>query len=367
MALGLAIAVAGLFASAAASASDRVAEDGGIRFTTPEAAIQQGIAAYKSRNYEIAVPAFRAAKKAGHFLAPFFLARIYADGRQAYSDDARAFRLYQEIARRYLTSVRPGSGLRAKVVAASVKAVAMYKFHGLPSAGLKPDPAYAVRMLRHAADFYNDMDAQFELARLQLVGAPGLKKDARHALYRLANLADRKHPGAQARLAEQFWLGRNTAPDHRLALVYITLAQKNAPEQERLWIDDLHQQIYCGAPKEVRKQATGLVAGWRDRGLRRRVLRVPEHHLLSPLAGPVRQCRNGEPVINLVDTLEDASLETAKPSSRPARAAAPALLPADSSASGVSPLPWTGDSHNGAPSQGAPESEPGRSLVVPAN
>ncbi|MEL7303101.1 MAG: hypothetical protein AAGJ53_05355, partial [Pseudomonadota bacterium] len=246
-------AVVAAFAWATATATVVTANEPGgdtdIQFTSPQAAYEQGIAALKSGNYEIAVPAFRAAMAEDSMLPRYFLAQIFADNRQAYADDVAAYRLFEDIVVRYKSRIPPRSKLLSEIYAAALTATAKYKYHGLAAAGLTADPAKAIRMLRHAADFYNNLDAQFELARLQLVGAPGLAKDPRNALYRLSTLAGRKHPGAQARLAEQFYTGRYIDQDKRLALVWISFAQKNAPEHERLWIDDLYQQIYCGSSK----------------------------------------------------------------------------------------------------------------------
>ena len=41
------------------------------------------------------------------------------------------------------------------------------------------------------------------------------------------------------------------------------MAVENAPEHERIWIEDIYQNIFCGTSQGTRKQADGIVAVWR--------------------------------------------------------------------------------------------------------
>ena len=79
------------------------------------------------------------------------------------------------------------------------------------------------------------------------------------------------------------------------ALALISVAVANAPPYERVWIEDIYQNIYCGAAQGIRKQATGLVADWRTRYGRKPDLRDRTGlGILNTQA--VRTCENGEPV-----------------------------------------------------------------------
>ena len=40
-------------------------------------------------------------------------------------------------------------------------------------------------------------------------------------------------------------------------------AVENAPKHERIWIEDIYQNIYCGASQGTRQQADGIVVRWR--------------------------------------------------------------------------------------------------------
>ncbi len=250
-------AVSGIAARPAAAAGE-------TRYATPEAAFDQGLGAYKAGYYEIAIPALlEAAERGGdreRFFARFYLARIFSDNSAATTDHARAYRLFDEIVTKS-NDVEPDDGRRAPFVAKAMIALAGYLRTGLPQAGLNPDAERANDLLQDAASIYNDKDAQFELAKVQL--APDASpEDIRLGVHYLSVLTNQGHPGAQAYLADMYWRGRFVGRDERRALALVKLALRNAPLQDRVWIEDVYQNIYCGASQGVRKQAEGTVAAW---------------------------------------------------------------------------------------------------------
>jgi hypothetical protein len=94
--------------------------------------------------------------------------------------------------------------------------------------------------------------------------------------------------------------------DKATALALIAVAVENAPVYDRLWIEDIYQNIFCGSGEGIRTQATGIVAEWGNRFGRK-----PEAREASGLGllatGPERTCRNGERV-GPIKGLEDAAL-----------------------------------------------------------
>ena len=83
-----------------------------------------------------------------------------------------------------------------------------------------------------------------------------------------------------------------------------------------MWIEDIYQNIYCGAAQGIRKQATGIVADWRTRYGRKPD--TQDDTGLSPLnVQAPRTCGNGEPV------LYDMSTGAASGTTSAATAAAP--------------------------------------------
>ena len=156
----------GLTVAALLVAAPVSAGAGTAQFRSAEDALQQGIGAYTGGYYEMAIPALEVAAAKNLFLARYYLARIYADNQSAHTDHAKAYFLYQQLANDY-ADVDPDDDRRAPFVAKALTALAGYVRRGLPELGLKPNAKRAGEYLHHAAIFFNDEDAQFELAKLQ--------------------------------------------------------------------------------------------------------------------------------------------------------------------------------------------------------
>jgi hypothetical protein len=267
-------------------------------FTSTEAAFDHGMGAWRSGFVEHAIPALKYAADRGHFYAQFYLARLYADNSTAYTDHPSAFRLHEKMAREH-AHIDPDDDPRAPFVAKALTALAGYLRNGMAQIGVAPDSVRAVELLRHASQFFNDHEAQFELAKHHLRGE-GIRQDTGTGLHWLSTLARRGHAGAQAYLADIYWRGRYGVPRDQLsAYALISLAIEHAPDSERIWIEDIHHHIYCGASSGTRTQAAGVVADWRKRyagtlnTAQRSGLGMP------PPAAAERTCRNGEVVAPL--------------------------------------------------------------------
>lgn len=268
-----------------------------IKYRSTEDAINQGLSAYNGGFYEQAVPALEFAAKKGtdieSFLARYYLARIFADSNGAYTDHPRAYEIFQQLADEH-ADMDGDADPRARFVAKALVALARYIRLGLPQLGLEPDAVRAAEYLQHAATMFGDEDAQFELAKLLLKG-DGVERNVPQAKHWLSTLSQAGHPSAQAFLADLYWRGKIVEPDHVKALALITIAVANAPQHERVWIEDIYQNIYCGAADGVRTQATGLVADWRTRYGRR--ARPDSRDRLGVLSeGPLRTCKDGQRV-----------------------------------------------------------------------
>jgi hypothetical protein len=275
-----------------------------LTFSSPREALKQGMSAYQGGYYEIAIPAleFAAAKK--EFMAEYYLARIYSDNSGAHTNHAKAYLLFQRIADEY-ADADPDDDPRAPYVGKSLTALAGYVRRGIKEIGVKPDMQQAILYLQNASTTFADEDAQFELAKLKLSGE-GLEEDEAMGRHWLADLSERGHAGAQAFLADLLWRGKYMKADKATALALIAVAVENAPVYDRLWIEDIYQNIFCGSGEGIRTQATGIVAEWGNRFGRK-----PEAREASGLGllatGPERTCRNGERV-GPIKGLEDAAL-----------------------------------------------------------
>jgi uncharacterized protein len=276
---------------------------GSVKYASPQAAFEQGLGAYKSGYYEIAIPALEEAAAKGvelnKFFAEFYLARIYSDNTSAFADHAKAYILFQKFSDNN-ADVDPDDGQRAPFVAKALTSLAGYLRDGIKEIGVVPDTERAVDYLHHAATFFGDKDAQFELAKVYL-GGVGTAEDVKRGMHYLSVLTEESYPGAQAYLADLLWRGRFVKKDERRALALIRMAVENAPEHERIWIEDIYQNIFCGASQGTRQQADGIVARWR------KVFSRPsppgERMGLGAELQPQRACGNGE----LVDINRDGA------------------------------------------------------------
>ncbi len=342
---------------------------GEVVFRSPDDAMKQGISAFNGGYYELALPAFEALEPAKPQIARFYLARIYGDNEGAYTDHGKAFHLYKELADE-LQDVDPDDDDLAPIAAKSLTAVSMYLRDGIPDAGIPADVETANRDLQRAALTFNDEDAQFELAKVYLRGEgpdmtvtgfddPASKiENGRHWLSRLSQAG---HPGAQAFLADLMWRGKFVEKNQAAALNLIDVAVANAPPSERVWIEDIYQNIFCNAGEGVRQQATGRVAEWHSRYGRRPALEDSKDGLDTLAVEPVRTCANGELVRPMSVFASDPKPATQPQPQMMIGAPSPAptqrssLIPAGASsiqAAGTSPItapsPVVGLTPNGA-------------------
>ena len=275
-------------------------------FKTTEDALKQGMSAFNGGYYEIAIPALQFAAKDHEFLAEYYLARIYGDNSGSQTDHGKAYALFQSIADEH-AEIDPEDDPRAPYVGKSLTALAGYVRTGLKEIGLKPDPERAAEYLHNASVSFDDEDAQFELAKMQLKGE-GVEQDIPRARHWLARLSQKGHAGAQAFLADLLWRGMYMEKDQPRALALISVSVDNAPPTERLWIEDIYQNIYCGAGEGIRTQATGIVGEWGNRYGRKPHYR-DRTGLGTLVAQPTRTCHTGELVGRIEQSGATAKVE----------------------------------------------------------
>lgn len=309
--------IAGVLATSLPGHSVIAAES--TKFKSSATALQAGLTAYKRGDYASAVPALEFAAADNLFMAQYALAQLYSDNAGPETDHAKAYMLFQTIADEH-SDADPDDDKRAPYIAKSLTALAGYLRVGIPEIGLNPDANRAADYLHHAALFFGDEDAQFELVKMKLKGE-GVPEDIASAKHWLAVLTQRGHAGAQAFLADLYWRGKFMQQDKIRAFALITVAVEHAPPRERIWIEDVYQNIFCGAGEGIRKQATGMVAEWRTRyGRKAEDIRPFGLDPLYPLA--VRTCQNGDKVTPLNVKNLDAAKE---PSTQPTYTTAGAL------------------------------------------
>ncbi len=292
--VGGGIAVDRLAAPSRTSVILPAAEARDLAYKTTRDAFEQGLGAYRGGYYDIAIPAFEyvIAKNdpQQRFFAEFYLGRMLADNSGAQTDHAKAYMFFQKIADEN-ADIDPDDLKRAPFVAKALTAVALYVRDGLPEIALKPDEQRAVEYLRHAATFFNEPDAQFELAKMFIP----IDQDRPTGLHYLQKLSKESHPGAQAVFADLMARGKYVKQDHAQALGLIKMAVENATPSDRIWIEDIYQNIFCSSPKDAREKSKGLVATWR------KMFAAPRPSVEQPMGlgrrgdvSATRVCSNGE-------------------------------------------------------------------------
>jgi TPR repeat protein len=222
-------------------------------------AYRQGVSTIKSGKISTALPALEYAAKHGVLGAELKLARIYSTGRDDVAeDDAKAFTYYRAIADQY-ADISPSSPV-AKYVGEAFVALGQYHLDGIAKMPLPANPAYAADLFRHAASYFGNADAQYDLALLYLKGE-GVEKDVGLAVNWLAMAAKKQHVAAQATLGEMLWRGTETRQREARGLALITLAHENAKAggKEPKWISDLYAEAFAKSDAAIRKEAVALL------------------------------------------------------------------------------------------------------------
>ena len=108
----------------------------------------------------------------------------------------------------------------------------------------------------HAASFFGDPKAQFELGRMMLHGEGG-RANPRQAARWLKLAAAKGHVGAQALLGYLLFDGHAIAlePEPVRGLAMLTMALRRSNDGEREWIRPLQEEVFGLASEAERRTA----------------------------------------------------------------------------------------------------------------
>ena len=230
-------------------------------FVSATAAYRAGIAGLKAGDSEAALPALEYAAERGVLGAQLKLARIYASGNGVKKDSGKAFLFYRQIANQR-ADISPLSPV-SKYVAEAFVALGEYYVAGIPSASVPEDPVRAANLFRHAASYFGNANAQYQLARLYLAGV-GVEKNVGLAINWLATAAKKQHPEAQATLGELLWRGGDDVRQRRargLALIMLAHENAKASGKEPKWIEELYLEAQGATSAAMRREAQNLMPG----------------------------------------------------------------------------------------------------------
>ncbi|MDY8109801.1 tetratricopeptide repeat protein [Fulvimarina sp. 2208YS6-2-32] len=212
-----------------------------------------GFQAYKRGEKDVAFQSLRYAADKGHRGACWKLARMYADGDGVPEDDYEAFRLFETIVRD--PEETGANGTNAAYVASAVVALGDYLRRGIPG-HVETDLPRARQFYFHAASYFGNPKAQFELGRMMLEGEGG-RVNSKQAARWLKLAASKGHIGAQALLGYLLFDGKTIAIEAEpvRGLAMLTMALKRAKPDDRAWIRGLQEQAFGIASEATRRTA----------------------------------------------------------------------------------------------------------------
>ena len=213
-----------------------------------------GFAAYKRGETAEALDALQQAATLGHAGARWKLGQMYAEGDGVKENDFEAFKMFEEILQDQDDDT--ASSPNAAYIASAVVALAGYFRSGIPGTPVASDPSQARQLYSHAASYFGDPEAQFELGRMLLAGEGG-RPNPRQAARWLQLAAKKGHAKAQALLGYLLFDGETISlrAEPARGLAMLTEAFRTAAPKDREWIRPLQEEAFSLSTEDDRRTA----------------------------------------------------------------------------------------------------------------
>ncbi len=252
----LTIAAAGAVI-AAFSIDDR--GDQSQQYASAKEAYSTGLQDLSEGRVDQALPALEYAAQRGALGAQLRLAQIYGSIDSTYRHDAKALHYHHLVAKDHadIDRLHPAAGH----VSASLRQLAHYYRSGVPAAGIQPDARRAAQLLRHAASYFRDAKAQFEIGRMYAEG-DGVARNQRLAVRWLLKASQKRCAPAQAYLGEMLWAADASEAMRARGLALLALAVGNAESVDRGGIKHRYQTAGQRASTTEIQQAGRFIAAW---------------------------------------------------------------------------------------------------------
>jgi len=205
-----------------------------------------------------AVTALQYAADHGRSVALWQLGRIYAQGDGVTRDDMRAFEYFRQFANSHADD-NPAVP-RSRFVADAFVALGRYYLAGIPNSPVQSNPELAHRMFHHAASYFGDPEAQYQLAMLYVDGN-GVARDPRRAIPWLSLAARKGHYKAQAQLGRMLFTGQHGERQQAVGLMWLTIAC-DGPGGKVPWIAEARESAFKQASDKERASALVLLERW---------------------------------------------------------------------------------------------------------
>ena len=224
----------------------------------PVDALRSATEALRTGEKTRAVSSLQYAAEHGQPFALWQLGRMYAEGDGVPRDDYRAFEYFQKFADTHADE-NPAIP-RARFVANAFVALGHYYLEGIPNTAVTPSPELARRMFAHAASYFGDPEAQYQLAMLYVDGT-GVQRDARRAIPWLLLASNKGHYKSQALLGRILFRGEHGIRQRASGLMWLTIAC-DGPGAKVPWIAELRETAFKQASDDERALALILLRRW---------------------------------------------------------------------------------------------------------
>ncbi len=264
--LAVGFVTGGILAGAVMSAGPAHALDPSLPLApdaSPVDAFRMGAELYSAGDRASAFNAFEFAASKGHAIAQWKLGKMYAEGDGVQEDDYKAFQMFSAIADQHADD-NPYTP-SARVVADAFVNLANYYKTGIATAGIKPDVGRAVDLFTHAATYFGDADAQYNLARIYLDGEGGVETDPIRAVRWLSLAARKGHVAAQATLGEVLVYGTGVRAQPEKGYMWIVVARENATPENRDWVLSVEHRVGANLTDEQKAIGSSLAKSWLDK------------------------------------------------------------------------------------------------------
>lgn len=246
-----------LVLAALALAAPAYAFEPTVELSTPADAYRFGVEAYRAGDLATATDALDYAAEQGHLRAKWMLGRMYARGEGVDRDDGVAFSFFAGVVTDNADDRRPGPD--APFVADSLVALGDYYRVGGEAAG-EVNLDAARQLYWEAATFFNNPEAQYNLATMYYQGEAGEADPAEAARWALLS-AEAGNPSAQALLGFLLFQGDGIARQPVVGLAYLHFAwlRTGGADEE---IRRFHELAMSLATETERRTALELANGW---------------------------------------------------------------------------------------------------------
>jgi TPR repeat protein len=207
----------------------------------------------------ISLSALQNAAEDGDPIAQWKLGRMYAEGNGVALNDLLAFDYFSRIANAH--GKDSPSAPEAQIVASAFVALGRYYLTGIPNSKIASDPERAREMFSHAASYFGNADAQYDLARLYLKNADTSRDDLRYGARWLGLAAQKCQHQAQALLGQMLFDGDRLPQQRARGLMWLTLACENAGPEES-WIKESYNRAMASASDDDRAMALQMLEQW---------------------------------------------------------------------------------------------------------